>query len=74
MYSGRQPAITPLTAMLQIVAARLSGSSTPSTSSGIAVGEAQELFDRFARRRHDRQAVGIFVLVEIAVDCRRSRP
>jgi hypothetical protein len=30
MYSGRQPAITPLTAVAQIVAARLSGSSTPS--------------------------------------------
>jgi hypothetical protein len=34
MYSGRHPAITPFTAMLQIVAARLSGSSVPRLSSG----------------------------------------
>src|SRR5713101_5597015 len=34
MYSGRHPAITPLTATLQIVALRLSGSITPITSSG----------------------------------------
>lgn len=34
MYSGRQPAITPFTATLQIVAARLSGSMMPRTSSG----------------------------------------
>ena len=35
MYSGRQPAITPLTATLHTVAARRSGSSTPRTSSGL---------------------------------------
>jgi len=35
MYSGRHPAITPLIAMLRIVATRLSGSSTPMTSSGL---------------------------------------
>ena len=34
MYSGRQPAITPFTAIAQIVAARLSGSTMPSDSSG----------------------------------------
>jgi len=34
MYSGRQPAITPLTAMLQTVAARFSGRSCPITSPG----------------------------------------
>jgi hypothetical protein len=33
MYSGLQPAITPFTATLHTVAARLSGSITPSTSS-----------------------------------------
>jgi hypothetical protein len=33
MYSGRQPAMTPFTAMLQIVAERLSGSSVPRLSS-----------------------------------------
>ena len=35
MYSGRQPAITPLTATFHTVAARRSGSSTPSISSGL---------------------------------------
>ena len=35
MYSGRQPAITPLTAVAQTVTARLSGSTMPSTSSGL---------------------------------------
>ena len=34
MYSGRQPAITPLTATLQMVTARLSGRITPIISSG----------------------------------------
>ncbi len=34
MYSGRQPAITPFTATLKIVAVRLSGSNRPNTSSG----------------------------------------
>ena len=34
MYSGRQPAITALTAMLHTVAARFSGSRRPMTSSG----------------------------------------
>src|SRR5204862_170579 len=38
MYSGRQPAITPLTAMLHTVAARFSGSRRPRTSSG-ALGD-----------------------------------
>ena len=34
MYSGRQPAITPLTATDHTVASRLAGSSVPNTSSG----------------------------------------
>ena len=35
IISGRQPAITPLTATFHTVAARLSGSITPSTSSAL---------------------------------------
>ena len=68
MYSGRQPAITPLTATLHTVARRLSGRSTPSSSRPGAVGEAQELRDALGGRRHDRQAVAPVVLVEEAVD------
>ena len=68
MYSGRQPAITPLTATLQTVAARLSGSSTPSTSSGSRSVWRRNSSIALARRRHDRQAVAPFVLDEVAVD------
>ena len=46
MYSGRQPAITPFTAMLHTVAARLSGSITPSTSSGLRSVYARNLSTR----------------------------
>ena len=67
MYSGRQPAMTPLTAMLQTVAARLSGSRIPSTSSGLAVREAQERLDALERRWHDWQPVAPFLLVEMRV-------
>ena len=50
MYSGRQPAITPLTAILQTVAARFSGERVPITSAG----------DRSAnsRKRSTRGIVG----------------
>ena len=68
MYSGRQPAITPFTAIAQIVTARLSGSTMPSDLFRIAVGEAQELLDLLDRRRNDRQAVAPLALVEILVD------
>jgi hypothetical protein len=50
MYSGRQPAITPLIATVRTVALRRSGSSTPSSSSA----------SRSAQRRNasTRAAVG----------------
>ena len=75
MYSGRQPAMTPFTAMLQIVAARLSGSSDAEDS-------RRDRGRCSAGTLRSRSRVGgtigrpsrQLVLEEVAVDLARSRP